>query len=65
MKSLNYLNKFFYEYRFRILIGILITIIARIFALVAPNLIGDSITIIENYLRRGGNPSILKKKLNQ
>ena len=63
MKSLKYLNKFFYKYRFRILIGILITIIARIFALVAPNLIGDSITIIENYLSNGNDPTIVKKNL--
>ena len=49
MKELKYLNKFFYKYRNRILIGIFITIIARIFALVAPNLIGDSITLIEKY----------------
>ena len=63
MKSLKYLNKFFYKYRFRILIGILITIIARIFALVAPNLIGDSITIIDNYLSNGNDPSIVKNKL--
>ena len=63
MKSLKYLNKFFYKYRFRILIGILITIIARIFALVAPNLIGDSITIIDNYLSNGNDPTIVKKKL--
>ena len=49
MKELKYLNKFFYKYRNRILIGVLITIIARIFALVAPNLIGDSITLIEKY----------------
>ena len=63
MKSLVYLNKFFYKYRFRILIGILITIIARIFALVAPNLIGDSITIIENYLSDGNDPAIVKRSL--
>ena len=63
MKSLKYLNKFFYKYRFRILIGILITIIARIFALVAPNLIGDSITIIDNYLSNGNDPTIVKNKL--
>ena len=63
MKSLSYLNKFFYKYRFRILIGIIITIIARIFALVAPNLIGDSITIIENYLSNGNDPTIVKKSL--
>ena len=49
MKELKYLNKFFYKYQNRILIGVLITIIARIFALVAPNLIGDSITLIEKY----------------
>ena len=63
MKSLKYLNKFFYKYRFRILIGIIITIIARIFALVAPNLIGDSITIIDNYLSNGNDPTIVKKSL--
>ena len=63
MKSLKYLNKFFYKYRFRILIGILITIIARVFALVAPNLIGDSITIIDNYLSNGNDPTIVKKSL--
>ena len=63
MKSLNYLNKFFFKYRLRILIGILITIIARFFALVAPNLIGESITIIDNYLSDGGNPTIIRKSL--
>ena len=49
MGELKYLNKFFYHYRSRIIIGIIITIIARIFALVAPNLIGNSITLIEQY----------------
>lgn len=49
MKELKYLNKFFFKYRNRIVIGVLITIIARIFALIAPNLIGDSITLIEKY----------------
>ena len=49
MKELKYLNKFFLKYRNRIVIGVLITIIARVFALVAPNLIGDSITLIEKY----------------
>ena len=49
MGELKYLNKFFYEYRGKIIIGIIITIIARIFALVAPNLIGNSITLIEQY----------------
>ena len=49
MRELKYLNKYFYEYRGKIIIGVIITIIARIFALIAPNLIGESITLIEKY----------------
>ena len=64
MKELKYLNKFFLKYRNKIIIGILITIIARIFALVAPNLVGDSITLIEKYfLENSINESLLKEKL--
>ena len=64
MKELKYLNKFFLKYRNRIIIGIIITIIARIFALVAPNLVGDSITLIENYfLDKSIENDILKEKL--
>ena len=50
MFELKHLNKYFFKYKVKIIIGILITIIARIFALIAPNLIGNSITTIENYL---------------
>ena len=64
MKELKYLNKFFLKYRNKIIIGILITIIARIFALVAPNLVGDSITLIEKYfLESSINENLLKEKL--
>jgi len=64
MKELKYLNKFFFKYRNRIVIGVLITIIARIFALVAPNLIGDSITLIEKYfLLEEISREILEKNL--
>ena len=64
MKELKYLNKFFLKYRNKIIIGILITIIARIFALVAPNLVGDSITLIEKYfLENSINENLLKEKL--
>ena len=64
MKELKYLNKFFSKYRNKIIIGILITIIARIFALVAPNLVGDSITLIEKYfLEKSINENLLKEKL--
>ena len=64
MKELKYLNKFFLKYRNKIIIGIIITIIARIFALVAPNLVGDSITLIEKYfLKNSINENLLKEKL--
>ena len=64
MVELKHLNKYLLKYKFKIIIGIFITIIARIFALVAPNLIGDSITLIENYLFSSDiELLIVKKKL--
>ena len=64
MKELKYLNKFFFKYKQKIIIGILITIVARVFALVAPNLVGDSITIIENfYLNKSISNIELRDKL--
>lgn len=50
MKELQRLNKFLFKYRGRLLIGLFITIIARLFSLVTPRLVGDSMTTIENYL---------------
>ena len=64
MGDLKYLNKFFYDYRSKIIIGLIITIIARIFALVAPNLVGDSITLIEQYtLKKSIQIEYLKQEL--
>ncbi len=65
MLELKYLNKYLLKYKTKIIIGILITIIARIFALVAPNLIGNSITIIENYIFKSSSLDIqiIKSKL--
>ena len=50
MKELQRLNKFLFKYRSKLLIGLFITIIARLFSLVTPRLVGDSMTTIENYL---------------
>jgi len=50
MKELQYLNKYFIKYRFRIILGILITIASKIFALFTPQLIGKSITLISNQM---------------
>ena len=51
MKELKSLNKFLLKYKGRLLIGLIITIISRVFSLVTPRLVGDSMTTIENYLR--------------
>ena len=50
MRELKFLNKFLYKYRIKLIVGFFITVAARIFALVAPNLVGNSITLIENYV---------------
>lgn len=50
MKELKYLNKYFLKYKGRLILGVFITIIATVFKLVVPMKIGDSITIIKQYL---------------
>ena len=50
MKELRKLDKYLYKYRFKLLAGLLITIISRIFSLVTPRFVGDSLTLIENYI---------------
>ena len=50
MRELRYLNKYLKKYRIKILIGLFITIISRIFSLFAPRLIGNSLTAVEKYI---------------
>ena len=50
MKELSYLNKYLKKYRLKLLIGLFITIISRIFSLFTPRLIGNSLTAVEKYL---------------
>ncbi len=49
MKELRYLNKYLKKYWFKLLIGIVITIIARVFSLVMPSYVNKSITAIEDF----------------
>ena len=49
MKELQYLNKFFYKYRFRLILGLLITVVAKIFVLQIPQLIRESLNVVEDY----------------
>lgn len=50
MKELQHLNKYFKKYRFKLLIGIIITMIARIFQLVMPSYVKKSIEVVEGYI---------------
>ncbi|GAA0733065.1 ABC transporter ATP-binding protein [Aquimarina litoralis] len=50
MRALRHLNKYFLKYKYRLLIGLFITIIARIFAVAVPKFVGDSVEIVEQYI---------------
>lgn len=50
MKELKHLNKYFKKYWFKLFIGILITIIARVFSLIMPSYVNKSIQAIEGFV---------------
>ena len=50
MKELQHLNKYFYKYKWKLILGFLITIVARIFALYPVQFIGESTGVIESYV---------------
>lgn len=50
MKALQYLNKFFAKYKWRIIIGLLITILARLLSLQVPKIIKNSFNVVEDYI---------------
>lgn len=61
MKALKYLNKYFIKYKWRLLIGIVITIFSRVLALRVPRIIGDSLNAVKDYfdtVEGGQNPDI-------
>jgi ATP-binding cassette subfamily B multidrug efflux pump len=49
MKALQYLNKYFLKYKYRLLIGITITVLSKILSLRIPRIIGDSFNIVDEY----------------
>ena len=51
MRELAYLNKYLLKYKWKLILGFLITIVARIFYLFLPRLIGNSLSSVEKYLR--------------
>lgn len=50
MKALQFLNKYFFKYKGRLLLGVFITIVATVFKLVVPMKIGDSVTAVKQYM---------------
>src|SRR5690606_3817597 len=49
MKALQHLNKYFYKYKYKLLIGVIITAIARIFLLFTPRLVNKIFKVVENH----------------
>ena len=49
MKELKHLNKYFSKYKWRILIGLIITILSKLLALKVPQIVGDSLNVVEDY----------------
>jgi len=50
MKELQHLNKYFLKYKWKLILGLLITVVARIFALYPVQFIGNSTSTIEKYV---------------
>jgi len=50
MKELKHLNQYFLKYKYRLLLGIVITIVARIFIVFTPRFTGNAISVIESYV---------------
>ena len=51
MRELKYLNKYLFKYKIQLVTGVLIAIIARVFALFAPRLVNNSLTIVEEFIK--------------
>ena len=63
MKELKSLNKYLLKYKSKLILGLIITIISRIFSIITPRLVGDSLSIIENYLTQKADFSYVKDVL--
>ena len=63
MKELKHINKYFYKYRYRLLLGVIITICAKIFAVFTPRFIGKSITVISKGLNDEISNEVFKQEL--
>ncbi|MCW5517555.1 ABC transporter ATP-binding protein [Muriicola sp. Z0-33] len=65
MKELKHLNKYFRKYWSKLLVGIVITIIARIFQLVMPSYVKKSIEVVENFVANTIDESVARSLLTE
>ena len=63
MKELKHLNKYFKKYWFKLLLGIIITVIAKIFQLVMPSYVHKAITVVEDFIGGEITPEMAKGML--
>ena len=49
MKALSYINKYFLKYKWRFLVGLLITVFSKLLALQVPQIIRNSLNAVEDY----------------
>ncbi len=63
MRALQYVNRYLKKYRYLLLLGFFFTVSSRVFAVLAPSLVGDSITEIEQFIQSGSSDLSAIKKI--
>ena len=63
MKELKHLNKYFKKYWLKLLVGLIITVIAKIFQLIMPSYVKKSIQVVENFIGGDISKEIAKNML--
>lgn len=56
MKELKHINKYFKKYWLKLTIGIIITVVARVFSLVMPPYVNKSINVVKEFISQGNVP---------
>lgn len=62
MKELKYLNKYFLKYKWRFIVGILITILSRYLFIKVPGIVGESLNVIDEYQKKTITDLVFVKK---
>ena len=65
MKELQHLNKYFLKYKTQLLIGVIITIAARLFLLFTPRYVKEIFVVIENYSKNTITKDVFKAELSE